>query len=370
MLEVSHNPGLVILSLAVSLLAAFTGLSLTKGAQAMAPGRRKVVVGAAAVALGGGIWAMHFVAMLGLRLPIFFYYDPLVTLISALVAILVAGTALLILHFAPRNRLNLTLAGAILGLGIALMHYIGMSGMELCRPVYTLTGIAEAVAASLVLGIAAVHLSYGSRRHLNILLGTLCFGVAVFAVHFIAMSGTGFVAMPGAGATGPQIDNDSLALIVTLVSFVICGAFLLSASTFFGQLPEHTGEAEEVPAPEQSPEAAPAPDSVLIPYERSGQTGFVPAEQVAAIRAEGHYTFLYTATDRHFCTWSISRARERLPETTFIQTHRSYLINPSFVTGFERRKDNGVCLFENTPALGKVPVSRGRLQAVREALGL
>ena len=51
----------------------------------------------AAVVLGG----MHFVAMLGLQLPILFYYDGLYTLISALIAILLVGAALLFLHFLP-----------------------------------------------------------------------------------------------------------------------------------------------------------------------------------------------------------------------------------------------------------------------------
>ena len=67
MIEAAHDLRLVIASLAVAMMAGFTGLSLTRGANALPPGRRKVVVSMAAVALGGGIWSMHFVAMLGLR---------------------------------------------------------------------------------------------------------------------------------------------------------------------------------------------------------------------------------------------------------------------------------------------------------------
>jgi DNA-binding LytR/AlgR family response regulator len=50
--------------------------------------------------------------------------------------------------------------------------------------------------------------------------------------------------------------------------------------------------------------------------------------------------------------------------------HRSYLVNPAHVSRFERHKDNGTCYFEAVPALSKVPVSRSRLTAIREALGL
>jgi hypothetical protein len=45
-------------------------------------------------------------------------------------------------------------------------------------------------------------------------------------------------------------------------------------------------------------------------------------------------------------------------------------VNPAFVTGFERRKDSGVIYFEGVASLGKVPVSRSRLGAVRDLLGL
>jgi DNA-binding LytR/AlgR family response regulator len=95
----------------------------------------------------------------------------------------------------------------------------------------------------------------------------------------------------------------------------------------------------------------------------------VDADAVAAIRAEGHYTHLYTDTDKLFCIWTISEAEKRLAPAPFIKTHRSYLINPAFVTGFERFKDNGVCHFE-VASLSKVPVSRSRLRIVREALGV
>ena len=146
MLAFSHNPWLVAASVAVALMAGFTGLSLLRGASALSHGQRKLVVVMASVALGGGIWSMHFVAMLGLQLPVPFYYDALITLMSALVAILMVGLALLILHFIPRSAATLTLSGAIVGAGIGVMHFIGMLGMEICQPVnglrdYVISGL-------------------------------------------------------------------------------------------------------------------------------------------------------------------------------------------------------------------------------------
>lgn len=381
-LDYSHNPALVFASLLVALMAGFTGLSLTKGLSERNIVHRKFSIALASIALGGGIWSMHFVAMLGLQLPIMFYYDAAITLASALVAILVVGIALLILHFRTRTRGTLVLAGTIVGLGVLAMHYIGMSGLELCRALYTPTGIAMAVIASCALNIAAFSIAYGKRTNRNIIVGTLFFGFAVFAVHFVAIGGTEFVATDDLREIGPRISKEFLAMGVVLSSFVLCAAFLLTGITFSATpapVPSPVVSAVDMADPETgtAPETQSADDQTTgatnmrkpIPYEQGGRTFFVDADAVAAIRAEGHYTHLYTDTDKLFCIWTISEAEKRLAPAPFIKTHRSYLINPAFVTGFERFKDNGVCHFE-VASLSKVPVSRSRLRVVREALGV
>ena len=263
--EFSHNLWLIVASFAVALMAGFTGLSLTNGLSTYSYTRRKIAISFAAIALGGGIWSMHFVAMLGLQLPFVFYYDAAVTLTSALVAILVVGTALLILHFGKRTRAKLLLAGVIVGVGIGAMHYIGMAALELCRAVYTPLGIVISIIASCVLSVVAFGIAYGRRNRRNILLGTIVFGVAVCGVHFVAIAGTNFVQMMVPSQVGPMIGNETLAIGVVLSSFALCGAFLLSTTTF---LPTETAiatKATEAPLVEEVPVAPPVATS-QIPY--------------------------------------------------------------------------------------------------------
>ena len=363
-MDYTHNPWLVFASLFVALMAGLTGLSLTKGLSERSDAQKKVLIALAAIALGGGIWSMHFVAMLGLQLPILFYYDAAITLASALVAILIVGLALLILHFTKRTRTTLAISGVMVGLGVLAMHYIGMAGLELCRAVYTPLGIALAVVCSCLLNVAAFSIAYGNRTRQNIVVGTMFFGFSVFCVHFIAMWGTSFVAVATLDEVGPLIGNEIMAIGVVLTSFVLCGAFLLTGVTFLTPLPS-----EKKPEPSGSPARELPAAATQVPYEQEGRTQFVGIDRIAAIRAEGHYTHLYTATSKLFCAWSITEAEKRLKSTPFIKTHRSYLINPAFVNGFERHKDNGVCRF-NIENLDSVPVSRSRLQAVRTALGV
>jgi NO-binding membrane sensor protein with MHYT domain len=375
MFEAAHDMRLVIASLAVAMMAGFTGLSLTRGANALPPARRKVVVSMAAVALGGGIWSMHFVAMLGLDLPFLYFYDALVTLISALVAILMAGIALLILHFLPRTPITITGAGIIIGVGIPIMHYIGMSGMEMCRPIYTPLGVALALVASIALSVGAVWLAYSERGRRNVVLGTAGFGLAVFSVHFLAMAGTRFQRDGVLVAAGPVMGNESLAMLVTLSAFVISAAFLLTGITFAPVAEaSEVSAAPVVPQPAAAPTGAepapPEPKAARIPFERDGRILFLDGGTVAALRAEGHYTIAYHGTEKLFCPWSISEAERRLSGAGFMRVHRSYLINPRLVSGFERLKDTGLVYFDGVGPQMKVPVSRSHLGTVREALGL
>ncbi|WP_439149175.1 MHYT domain-containing protein [Sulfitobacter sp.] len=374
MLEHGHNHYLILASLAVAVMSAFTGLSLTQGASAMGVAQRKLVVSMSAVALGSGIWSMHFVAMLGMTLPVSFHYDALVTMMSALVAILLTGIALLLVHFGKRTGLRITLAGVCVGVGILAMHYIGMSGIQDVKPVYSAFGIGVAIVASIVLCVVSFWISYGHRESRNILSGTLVFGISIVAVHFIAMAGTHFVKIDGAQSTGLWMSNEVLAFGVTLSSFVISGAFLLVGVTFAeGMRKSQNNVQSHQPVAEKTAADAPVARQsavIRIPYESDGQTHFVQSDDVAAVQAEGRYTYLYHPSGRLFCPWSISAMETKLANTQFVKVHRSYLVNTHHVTSFERKKDNGVCFFESMAHLDHVTVSRSYLKQVRESLGV
>jgi NO-binding membrane sensor protein with MHYT domain len=372
-LDVTHNTALIAASVVIAIAAGFTGLTLSKDLSQQSVIRRKASVAASAIALGGGIWSMHFVAMLGIQMPILFYYDAAITLASALLAILIVGTALLLLHFRDRTPITVCAAGALVGIGILAMHYVGMAGLQLCRAIYTPFGIALSVTSAIGLCIAAFWIAYGQRSNRSILLGTLCFGFAVCAVHFVATASTRFVAVPTLNEFGPVMSNETLAIGVIISSFVIFGGFLWMGVTFLvpsTPAPKQQEAVNDVASPAPQPVAhEPAPVALRIPCERNGVTDLIDPAEVAFVRAEGHYTYVYTCEAQHFCAWPITEAVTRLKAAGFIKTHRSYLVNPLQVKRFERLKDNGVCHFA-TDDVPTAPVSRSNLKAVREALDL
>lgn len=407
MILYTYDPWLVLASIAVSMMAAFTGLTLTQGLSRLRAGQRQARIVMAAIALGGGIWSMHFVAMLAMRFPVPVYYDILPTTASALIAILLAGIALLLMHYGPRTRPRMGLAGAILGTGIVIMHYVGLNAIEGCEPIYAPIGFVVVGLLAAGMGAAAIGIAYGRRTRRNTLLATLVFGASVVVVHFSAMNWTEFVEVSRTAFDAPALANAQIALIVLFSGFVISGAFLLTAASLldspaeaapgtagpvFAATPaaslreardeaqaspqEPMMPAQEPPRVEKPRSASPAPASaaetappVRVPYEKDGSTYFVPSNEIFALRAEGHYSIVYIASGRVFCPWSISEAEKRLPGQ-FLRVHRSYLVNVARVAGFQRRKDNGFCLLDGSPSLDRVPVARGRIPELRAALGL
>ena len=362
-LAYSHNHNLVILSLILAVVSGFTGFTLTQNLSAKTIVQRKISVSMAAVALGGGIWSMHFVAMLGLNLPVMVFYDAAITLASALIAILIVAVALIILHFFVRTSVTIVLAGCIVGSGILLMHYIGMAGLQLCKPIYTVQGLVLSSVVAFFSCIVAFWVAYKERNNRNIFFATICFGIAVVSVHFLAILNTRFLEVSASSEFGPLISNETLAVIVVLSSFIILCLFLWVSATF---LSPHVLKTEQIEDKKVSGEGTKfSPQH--IPCERDGLKVFIALKDVLAIRADGHYSQVYTEKERYFCVWPITEVNRRLQSFGFIKVHRSYIVNPARVDRFERLKDKGFCVF-GTPLTPKVPVSRSKLKEAQAAI--
>ena len=362
-LAYSHNHNLVILSLILAVVSGFTGFTLTQNLSAKTLLQRKISVSMAAVALGGGIWSMHFVAMLGLNLPVMVFYDAAITLASALIAILIVAVALMILHFFVRTSLTIVLAGCIVGAGILLMHYIGMAGLQLCKPIYTAQGLLLSSGVAFFSCIVAFWVAYKERNNRNIFFATLCFGVAVVSVHFLAILNTRFVEVSARSEFGPLISNETLAVIVVLSSFIILCLFLWVSATFLSPHVLKPKQIDDAKVPSEGTKVVPQ----HIPCERDGLKVFITLRDVLAIRADGHYSQVYTEKEKYFCVWPITEVNRRLESFGFIKVHRSYIVNPARVDRFERLKDKGYCVF-GTPLAPKVPVSRSKLKAAQAAI--
>src|SRR5712672_1083115 len=144
-LEGEHDWRLVVLAGAVCFLASLTAISLLLRARATHGGTRALWLVTAGVASGCGIWATHFIAMLAYQPAVPIGFDIGLTALSLVVAILIAGAGVAVAVLVPARWAAPT-GGAILGGGVASMHYIGMWALEVAGRV---TWALDLVAASI-----------------------------------------------------------------------------------------------------------------------------------------------------------------------------------------------------------------------------
>ncbi|QQN52713.1 MHYT domain-containing protein [Stutzerimonas balearica] len=133
----SHDPGLVLLSYLVASAAAYTALALAhRVSQSVEARYREYWRWVGALALGGGIWSMHFIAMLAFQAPLDIAYDHRVTLLSLVIAV---ATSYLVMRLLGRERLRswqYGLAATAAGTSIAAMHYTGMAAIRSAATLY------------------------------------------------------------------------------------------------------------------------------------------------------------------------------------------------------------------------------------------
>src|SRR4051812_13650793 len=148
----THNTPLVLLSVLIAICASYTALSLA-GRVSVAQGRARLAwLLGGSIAMGSGIWSMHFVAMLAFHLPVAITYDVPLVALSHFAGVAASAFALFV---ASRRKVTpwiLVLAGQCLGLAIVTMHYTGMAAVRVAG---TVEYDKLLVAASVVIAVGA-----------------------------------------------------------------------------------------------------------------------------------------------------------------------------------------------------------------------
>src|ERR1035438_7056529 len=178
-----------VLGYAMSCLGCFLGLRCTTRARARHGASRVRWLLLAAVTIGSaGVWGMHFVAMLGFSIPgQTIRYDVPVTILSMLIAAVVVSIGLLIVGFGGDGPAPLLTGGLIIGLGVASMHYIGMSAMRIPDTMHYSTGLVIlSVIIAVVAGTAALWAALRLDTVWSTLVASAIMGVAVSGMHSTA----------------------------------------------------------------------------------------------------------------------------------------------------------------------------------------
>ena len=228
----TYDPYLVALSILVAALASYTALDLGGRVAAARGLARRVWLAAAAITMGGGIWSMHFVAMLAFILPIPMSYDIGLTTLSLVVAIVVTGGGFYVISRQSGSPLRLVLSGIFMGFGIVAMHYTGMAAMrERVDLSYDLLFVALSLVIAIGASTAALWLAFRTTDLGQKLVAAVVMGLAISGMHYTAMGGTTCAAHgPVPEAHGyASLDQTNLALAVAGTAFVILASALIAS---------------------------------------------------------------------------------------------------------------------------------------------
>jgi NO-binding membrane sensor protein with MHYT domain len=209
----------------MSCVGSFLGLRCVTLARAYDGFARARWLALAAVSIGAtGIWAMHFIAMLGFTIPgQQIGYNVPMTIASMLVAVAVVGAGLFIVGFGRGGRWRLVTGGVIVGVGVAAMHYLGMAAMSMMDSMsYNLPLLVLSVVIAIVAGTAALWAGTrvsGMRATVG---AALIMGVAVSGMHY-----TGMAALQIHGAAMPSMAAVAGSGGITTVSGTTAAVFLI-----------------------------------------------------------------------------------------------------------------------------------------------
>ncbi|MGA8444949.1 MAG: MHYT domain-containing protein [Roseiarcus sp.] len=380
-MTIPHEPWLVALSIAIAIQGSFVGLSVARELDSAEGFRRRLALAGSALTLATGVWSMHFVGMLAANFPSAIDYLVLPTLISFLICVIVVGIGVYAAHASGPPSFRIATGALAMGLGISLMHYVGMSAVHLAGPT---SYVPFYVIASIVVSIAASAFALWAidRRPTRprLFLGAIALGLAISGMHYTAMAGMRldplcFDVSRFVGAES-ALSRNTLALLATVVSFGVSGAFLLSLVPD-ARVPGGAGAApyEAPPTPPLAAIASPgleppaAPARVSIPVEKDGRTRELNVGDIYAIRANAHYTYVHDGEQEYFCTLSISALQARLDPAAFLRVHRSYIVSVDRIARVKRLGEAGVAEL-GLPVRCSIPIARAHYRQVKLRIGI
>ena len=238
LLDCTHNPFLVLLAYLVACAAGFGTLDMAERVSHVdnpTAKRRWRWIGAACLA--GGIWSTHFISMLAFQAPIAIHYEVFMTVASLLIAMVASLFAMQTLSHAQLHFHQYLVASIWMGLGIALMHYVGMAAMRSEAQVYfsgALFGLSVAIAigASLAALLLSHYLRSGSGMFHQLLKygASLVLGAGILSMHFTGMAAMQLLLPTGAVPPLP-IDNNptQLGLSVAVITLLVIGSSISAA---------------------------------------------------------------------------------------------------------------------------------------------
>jgi len=228
-LTTQHHWRLVAVAGVVCFLASLTAITLFHRARSTKGRARTIWLAAAGAATGCGIWATHFLAMLAYQPGMPVAYDIDLTIVSLLAAGAITAVGLAVAVLTPR-RWGAPIGGAIIGGGVAVMHYLGMGALELPGRVHwDLPLVIASIVLGMILGMASLAVAVRWHSLRAVWASALLLALAILSHHFTAMGAVEVVPDPARTITELSLSPGLLGIAVAGVTVAILGVSLTAA---------------------------------------------------------------------------------------------------------------------------------------------
>jgi diguanylate cyclase len=319
--------------------------------------------------MGGGIFTMHYIGMSALSASAYMIHDRYLVASSMAIAIAASGLALW-LATGRGGRPPLILSAVAFGIAVSGMHYTAMEGLT----------VLPFPSASTAAGAPAL-----STDLLAIIVAVVAFCLSgIFLLFLVPDPARG--AVQAVTATPANVDVELAAAPVHRHSEVRAQRASKGdgpAASFeahrslpsgrplragpVGRAPQDDGDGDDA-APEfgrgnlgpLGGAGTPRRLARHLPVERDGGTHFLAVDDVVAIHANAHYTYIFNGSDKLFCPLAIGDVESRLDGNRFVRIHRSHIVNIERVVGYRRAGDNEMVEMDARQNYA-VPVSRSRI---------
>lgn len=235
MLHGSYNAWLVLASLLIAMLASYTALDMAGRVNASRGHAARWWLAGGSIAMGIGIWSMHFVGMLALSLPMPMAYDPAITFASLLIGIASSAFALWMVCQKQLTWLRLVMGALLMGAGVCAMHYTGMAAMRMSPPIHYIPSLfALSVLIAVAASGAALWIAFHLRRHsahVRLLRAgaAVVMGVAIAGMHYTGMAAAQFSKNSVCVMSGSQASAAWMAPLLIVVALAVLSIALITS---------------------------------------------------------------------------------------------------------------------------------------------
>lgn len=216
-LTTEHDFYHVLTSVLVLCFSSMCGiLVFTRSRASTSRNERRAWVVAAGTVMGIGVWATHFIALLGYQPGFPVLFDGWITLLSLLVGIAgFVGNSLILSHYRDLPH-RLASAGIATG-SVAGMHFLGMSAIKASAVIEYDSAM---IAVALLLGGAAFTCTYlfvaPSGNRLRSVGAWFCSLLAVAFIHYVSAAGTHMIPIKGLVRPFWLLDTQGLAIAIAV----------------------------------------------------------------------------------------------------------------------------------------------------------